>query len=381
MQAISNAFLSQAEIEDKNRWKHGPLEFMFLDLEKYPQQSHAELVGLMAEWNRGYEGGFCRNGKSVETLERLLPGLIASNNPNIFLAGRDCGFSQLDVMLASVVPSPILEKHGLTKQRANMWLLPFGHHLVSPGYGQACRRAFEEYIWQKLQRSSRCQYNFFAKTSPLRLLAADSHYWMSRLFRIAVDRYEGFSPTEHVEELWQPLEVLRAEFEKSIPTSELDHLEIRRPRMGGELWDIEDEDECDAVVEEMLDGLGIMEPIDPLLDLLHSHRTQEDFSPTYSWIKEDFERSFYSKRAKVKVVLVETVDDHPAWAVGSCIGHDDVIFRDILACFDSREQKLLVAVRHGKTTTEIAKEMGLKGHASISRKLARIKERVRRLLS
>jgi hypothetical protein len=381
MRAISNAFLSQAEVEDKDRWNHGPLEFMFLDFEKYPLTSHSELVWLTTQWNRSYEGGFCRDGESVERLEKVLPGLIAAKNPNIFIAGRDSGFSQLDVMLASVVPNSILKKHGLQKRRANMWLLPCGHHLESSGYGHACRQAFEEYIWQKLQRSSRCRYNFFAKTSPLRLLAADSHYWASRLFRIALDRYEEFEPTEDIEASWRPLNEIRTEFEKSIPATELEHLEIRRPRMGGELWDTDDDTECDAVVEEMLDGQGLMEPIDPLLDLLHSHQTQEDFSPVYSWIKEDFERSFYSKRAKVKVVLVETVDDHPAWAIGSCIGHDDVIFRDILACFDSREQKLLIAVRHGKTTTEIAKDLGLKGHASISRKLARIKERVRRLLS
>jgi hypothetical protein len=123
-----------------------------------------------------------------------------------------------------------------------------------------------------------------------------------------------------------------------------------------------------------------MEPIDPLLDLLHSSPTHEDFSPVNSWIKEDFERAFYSKRSKVKVVLVETVDEFPAWEACSSYGHEDLMFRDILSCFDRKERMLLIALRHGKTTSEIAREMGLKGHASVSRKLTQIKKRLRRLL-
>ena len=151
--------------------------------------------------------------------------------------------------------------------------------------------------------------------------------------------------------------------------------------MGGELWDSEDQEDCERVIDDMLDGLGILEPIDPVLELLQSHYTHEDFSEKYSWIKEDFERSFYSKRSRVKVVLVETTDEFPSWNVGESYGHDDVIFRDLLSCFDRREQRLLVAIRQGKTQNEIAEEWGLSGHASISRRISQIKQRVRQLLS
>jgi len=380
MIAISNAFFFQAEVEETDRWKHGPLEFIFFDSERHHDRSQAEVAYAAMQWNREYEGGCCRDDECIERLEAIVPGLRACENPNIFLAPRECGFTQLEVMLASVVPTTILERHGIRKQRANFSLLPFGHHNEQPGYGVFCQRAFEEYIWTKLQRSARCRYDYFAKDSPLRLLAADSRYWMSRLFRIALARYETFPPTTHIDETWQSLDELQREFANLNPESVVENFKIRRPRVGGDLWDIDDADECDDVVEEMLDGLGLMEPVDPLLDLLQSNPAHEDFSPIHSWIKEDFERAFYSKRAKVKVVLTETIDEFPAWEANSSSGHDDLVFRDILSCFDLKEQRLLIALRHGKTTSEIAREMGLKGHASVSRKLARIKKRVRSLL-
>lgn len=380
MFVVSNALVNQAEIEQTDHWERGPLEFVFFDSQKW-RGDRVELIGLVSMWNRDYEWGSCRDDEALENLRKIIPGLGERKNPNLFLVPRAEGFSQLDVMLGSVVPTRMFRPHGVQKRKASFWLLPFKHHEMGGAYGDACRAAFERYIWTKLARSSRCRYDFFAPDSPLRLLASDSQYWMSRLYRVAIARYETFEPTTHIDHDWKPLEVLEAELAEQVPDYKEQNLVLRRPRMGGTLWDIEDDQECEEVVEEMLDGLGLMEPIDPLVDLLHSHQTHEDFSDRYSWIKEDFERSFYSKRSRVKVVLVETADEFPSWHAEECCGHEDLLFRDLLSCFDRREQRLLVALRHGKTTTEIAREMGLKGHASVSRKIAQIKERVRRLLN
>ena len=203
---------------------------------------------------------------------------------------------------------------------------------------------------------------------------------MSRLYRTALAYYESFEPTKFEEESWESLDELRSEFAKEHPERVEDFV-LRRPRMGGELWHIDDEDECEAVVNDMIDGMGLMPEIDPIVEILQSHHAHEDFSDRYSWIKEDFERSFYSKRSKVKVTLVETIDEFPSWNASGCSYHQDMVFRDLLSCFNLRDQRLLIAVRHGKTQTEIAEEIGVSGHATISRRLARIKEKVRKLLS
>ena len=299
MFAISNAMLSQAEIEQTDHWERAPLELVSFDVEAY-SVNRAELLGLVANWNREYEGGLCRDSDCIEQLRHLLPGPFQSKNPNLFVAPRANGFSQLEVMLGSVVPAPILSKHGIAKEKANLWLLPF-HEGLQPGYGKACCAAFEEHVWRRLVRSSRSRYDFFSPDSPLRLLAGDSRYWMSRLYRIALARYEPFAPTTHIDEGWHTIEAIEQSLAEQAPDWKEQHLLVRRPRMGGTIWDISDEAECDEVVDEMLDGLGLMESLDPLLDLLHSHPAHEDFSSQYSWIKEDFERSFYSKRARVKL--------------------------------------------------------------------------------
>jgi hypothetical protein len=111
-----------------------------------------------------------------------------------------------------------------------------------------------------------------------------------------------------------------------------------------------------------------MESLDPAIETLHSHRVHEDFSDRYSWIKEDFERSFYSKRAKLKVSLVETQD-----------GYERVLFRDVLAFLNSSERHLVIALRSGKTTTEIACEA--KSHAAVLRRVKKLQAKVKRCSS
>src|SRR6185436_15978799 len=114
---------------------------------------------------------------------------------------------------------------------------------------------------------------------------------------------------------------------------------------------------------------------------LHRHHAHEDFSSRYSWVKEDFERSFYSKRSKLKVELIETVDDAPVWNSAEPDGYERVLFRDILAALNVRERRLLLALRMGKTSTEIARGQGLTGHAAISRRIKGLKAKIAKLLA
>ncbi len=113
----------------------------------------------------------------------------------------------------------------------------------------------------------------------------------------------------------------------------------------------------------------------PVLEALRSHRAPEDFSARHSWVKEDFERSFFRKRERLKVTLVETVDDLPTWSACEPDGDGDVMFRDLLAFFDQRSRHLLLAMRHGKTVSEIARGLGHKGHAAVARRVQAVKGR------
>jgi hypothetical protein len=61
-------------------------------------------------------------------------------------------------------------------------------------------------------------------------------------------------------------------------------------------------------------------------------------------------------------------------------GYGELLLRDIFACLDVRERTLLVAMRMGKSVSEIAAAEDLAGHGSVSRRVERLKQKVARLL-
>ena len=87
MRAMSNAFLSQVEIEQVGHWEQGPLELAFLDVDDL-EMAQDEWVGTVANWNRHYQGGWIRPGDTTERLQSLVPILKTTETPNVFVAPR-----------------------------------------------------------------------------------------------------------------------------------------------------------------------------------------------------------------------------------------------------------------------------------------------------
>jgi len=369
----------QMEIVQRDRWDHGPLELAFFGPTN--GTDGLDLAYAVHTWNLSAPAGFLRAGDALDRLARIVPALPKRDNPNlIFVPSREDGLTMLHVMLGSLLPDASLRRAGIQRRRASMSLLLTGTYDLPAGYGHAASAAFSEYIWTRLAPRARFHPSFFAPRAPLRLLAGDARFWMHRLYRIALDRREDFGegPTEPD---WKPLPELEAALRKQIPPEEWDRYQVRRPLFGGDIWDIEDADERNEVIEQAISGSGVEESLQPVIELLHTQRAHEDFSSRYSWIKEDFERQFYSKRARLQVELVETVDDALAWSTDDNEAYGDLLFRDVLAWLDRKERKLLLALRMGKTATEIARSGGLSGHASISRRIQRLKQKVARLLA
>lgn len=190
-------------------------------------------------------------------------------------------------MLASLVPQPILDDFGIKRLKANLALIIRGGYPddeMPADYAVRACAAFEKCIWTKLAPKARMRADFFPPSSPLRLLAGDSLFWMHRMYRIALDRAEKTSEAEKMEEDgWQPLDVLEEKLKDGMAPEHRDKFGVRRPLVGGTLCDIEDPVECDFFVDEMIDGAGVMESLDPVIEMLHSHRVHEDFSNQYSW--------------------------------------------------------------------------------------------------
>jgi len=381
MRVVSNAMMDQAEIVQADRWERGPLELVFLkDVEALDIESELHLI----DWNRHHRAGWLRAAGEVDFALKVAPRLREQENPNVFLVPSVHGYTELHCMLASLVPEAILRRHGLRKESTNAWLMPLfaERSMLDPTIARkatASVEAFNEYLWPKLA-GRRGLRNDFSPVSSLRLLASDTPYWMSRLYRLALARWDSMGPTRHEDRDWKSLDVLWEELRQQVPVEHLKGVTLSRPYYGGTLWDENDQRECDGVLEELLGDGGGQESLEPVLQVLNSSRTHEDFSDRYSWVKEDFERSFYSKRSKIRVSLVETVDDVPVWSAPEPEGYGNVLFRDVLSFFDAKDRHLVLALRHGKTVSEIAREQGLKGHASVSRRLKRIRAKVREVL-
>lgn len=390
MRVISNAFFAQAEIVQADRWDYGPLELAFLS-EAPPSTTdqsspHSHLLDSYAvsQWNQGASAGFARDGEALNILKTRIPSLERRKNPNLIMVPeRADGLTELDIMLASLLPDSALAKWKLPRMRASMALLLVGHRELDANFAVRTRAAFGELIWQKLSPQSRSRQSVFSTNSSLRVLAGDPTFWMHRLYRLCLAwRDECFTEVdEAAEPTWKPLESLRQQFLDSIPEEDREKFKVRRPLRGGELWDENDDDDRNYVLDAAISGVGVVESLDPVVEVLTTHRCHDDFAARHSWIKEDFERSFYSKRAKLKVDLVETVDDAPVWASTDNEGYEHALFRDVLSFLDLKEKRLVLALRSGRTVSDIASQQGLSGHASISRKIKALKLKVRGLLN
>jgi hypothetical protein len=385
MFAISNAFFRQVEIVQIDRWVKGPLELVFvpIDWECRGQEELAKLHFSLHEWNQSYAAGHIRPPDAFNAVTERIPGIKHRANPNIIVAPSTLtGMSALHTMLASLLPDSVLQQKHLKRERTNMSLVLWGCHDRPTTYARAIEDAFSKVIWSKIAPKRRFNPDFFSARSPLRLLAGDTRFWMNRIYRIALDRREnGFSPTTSEDESWQPMQELQREFDQAMVGEEIrSKFVLRRPLMGGTIWLETDAEERNAVLDEALTGAGVIESLEPVIELLQSQRAHEDFSDRASWVKEDFERSFYSKRAKLKVELVETLDEAPVWSTDDCDGYGEVLFRDIVAALDVKQRRLLLALRMGKTVTEIKAEQGLRGHASISRRVKDLKEKIAPML-
>ena len=335
-------------------------------------------------WNQSASAGFARDGEALEILKAQIPSLERRKNPNIIMVPeRADGLTELDIMLASLLPDSALAKWKLPRLRASMALLLVGHHELDSNFATRTRAAFSDLIWHKLSPQRRSRQAAFSANSSLRVLAGDPTFWMHRLYRLCLAWRDDFftEVDESTEPSWKPLETLRQHFLESIPEEDREKFKVRRPVRGGEIWDEKDEADRNNVLDAVISGGDILESLDPVVEVLKTHRCHDDFAACHSWIKDDFERSFYSKRAKLKVDLVETLDDAAVWASADNEGYEHALFRDVLSFLDLREKRLVLALRSGRTVSDIASQKGLSGHASISRKIKALKLKVRRLIN
>jgi hypothetical protein len=137
------------------------------------------------------------------------------------------------------------------------------HHLAA-----VIPAAFERWIWSRLVASRRFAMRDYSKHASLRLLSGDVRFWMSRLYRVAIDLDEERPPVTGEKENWRSLEELEHELCSMIPKGEQAKYLITRPRVGGELWNSEDARERDWIADRLIDGDSTVASLQPVIDVL-----------------------------------------------------------------------------------------------------------------
>ncbi len=330
-------------------------------------------LAVMAEWNFAWEAGVLRHdvfqakaesrpAYGYEWLQRL-PKFDLRLIP---LVGRSrySGYSPLHHLL----PKKTLQRFGLPLLKRGMWPfewpIPGGHRLFPPDAEVRLSQAIQYHFWPYLCPGA--TPSSFSRHEPIRTLAHHLDFWLPYVDLVAQDRLRRLGRVEIENEKQAAL--LKRLQEEGPP-----EFTTERPTFGGYIWWGEEEaKEATREIVEMADREGKLRAI---LDAVRSNRVEEDFSPRWSFAREDFERKLYRKRSKIKVTFVELPETIPVH--GPDVEVDEhLLWQAFFGLLNQKERRITVCLRSGITkANEIASLLGYANHSPVSKALQNIRKK------
>jgi hypothetical protein len=205
--------------------------------------------------------------------------------------------------------------------------------------------------------------NSFSKNDPIRVLTHGLNFWLPNAYLLMEERMRGFPRSEPD----GPDVERRARLQAEMPSN----ISAELPRMGGPIW--LGEDEAWEATQELVAIADREGHLRQMIDAVRANRVEEDFSPCWSYAKEDFERKLYSKRSKIKVEFVELDETIPVHCERSEV-IDSLLWEDMMSLVSAKDRRVIVCLRSGITRVgEISRELGYANHSPISKALARIR--------
>jgi hypothetical protein len=319
----------------------------------------------VAEWNMLWEAAqYRRRFFDLGELPAQMARIADLGDVNVVFVPRTRSRYHEYAPLLHLLPRRVLLRFGLPLLRGGQWpfMADFAEidAFLPADLADRLGRAWAWAVWPHLVSGS--LLSAFSSDDPVRLLAHNLDFWIPAVTAMMQARLR-----EHDEIDKGPLPTV-------VPLEDggvLDGAVPGHPRMGGQIWFGED-DARDAVVEtvEAADQTGRLRGI---LDAVRSHRVADDFSPQWSYAREDFERKLHRKRNKVSVRFVELTDTIPVQGPESKIV-GSLVTNDFLATLDTRNRQIVVLLNSGMTSrTEIAERLGYANHSAVSKRLAQIR--------
>jgi len=358
-----------------------PPEFVYVPIDVNGQQwdeNSLKTELTITEWNALWEAGHLRSEFVPQVCRKDFPNklrwLTSIENTNLYLIpnARKSAFDAFEP-LYHLLPLRTLERFGLPALRRGMWPhWTYTHTMdqhITDDFDDRVAKAFANHLWPWLDSGSRL--HAFSKDDPVVLLAHNLNFWLPCIYKVAEDRLRDFPRVEfESEEEMHKLQELQAGLPPGINAD--------RPLCGGSIWC--GEEEAREATEELIQVADENGRLRAILDAVRSNRVKDDFSSTWSYAKEDFERKVYHKRSKVRVSFVQLDEAKPVHAPTSEV-HENLLWEDFIALLDKKERRIVVCLKNGATrVSEISRRLGYANHSPVSKALKRIRHKARKYL-
>jgi hypothetical protein len=367
LQSISPAFIYQM-LPHPLSLKSPEYAYVPQNLKDGKRNSSIEVQLAVSQWNLAWEAGQLRYEMFEEKLPEELKWLEKFADKNIYLLPRTHGHRYYSyVPLFHLLPRRTLNRFRLPLLKRGTWphITEWGfiEGFLPSDFDLRLSRAFACHIWPLIDSGS--SPSAFSEREPLKLLAHNLDFWLPYAHQAIEDQLRAFGPVP-IED--QNQSKLIEEAKKKFPSEIL----IDRPLYGGPVW--RGEEGAWDVTKEILEKADSGGRLRGIIDAVRSHRVEEDFSPRWSYAREDFERRLYRKRSKIKIRFVE-LDTIPVHGPESEL-HENLLWEDFLALLDAKEREIVILIRSGETKVgEISKLLGYANHSPVSKALARIRRK------
>ncbi|MEU7949820.1 sigma-70 family RNA polymerase sigma factor [Micromonospora chalcea] len=343
-----------------------PPEYVTVPLAPALAELNVALLVAVSQWNMHWEAAqFRRRIFDEHDLPGPLYRVADRGDVNVVFVPRTTSRYYEYGPLFHLLSAATVQRYGLPLLHSGQWpflaaLADVDHHLPAD-FETRLSRAWASTIWRHLVPQS--PMTGFSKDDSIRVLAHNLDFWIPPVTEVIQDVLRELPAGNNgVEERPVQLE----------DGSTLSGAVIANPRVGGDVWRGEQE------AAELVDWTVVQADADGrlrgILDAVRSHRVEEDFSPHWTYAKEDFERKLYRKRSKVQVKFVELTDTIPVQGPETEIV-DRMVFGDFLTLLNARDREVVVLLYSGATTlTEVADIMGYRNHSAVSKRLERIRK-------
>ncbi|MET8798477.1 hypothetical protein ABZV91_18850 [Nocardia sp. NPDC004568] len=275
--------------------------------------------------------------------------------------------------LYHLIPRAKLERFGIPSLKPGTWP-PYRRDDTPPGFlpsdfSERLSRAWSSIIWRYIMPQT--PLGGFSSTDSIKILSHSLDFWIPPATEVIEERLREFPLLFEGPFLDSPA--------RFIDGSTLDGASFGSPRLSGPVWAGEVcASKVAAQIAEKANADGRLKGI---LDAIRSNRVEEDFSPHWSYAREDFERKLYRKRSRIKVRFVELTDSVIVQSPETEVV-DQLVLGDFLSILNERERELVVLLYSGETRIgEISKIMGYKGHSTASRRLDKIRRKAQKFFT